>query len=64
MSTMWIALLIKPLALAAAVAGLVAVRRAVQRLPDSRMKRFLLWPGEVRGGPSAGQPDPRRKRPQ
>lgn len=46
---MWIALLLKPLALVAAVAGLAVIRRTVERrMPDSRLKRFLLWPGEVR----------------
>lgn len=45
---MWLAVALKPLALAGAAAGLLWVRRAVKRLPDSRLKRFLLWPGEAR----------------
>lgn len=59
-------MLIKPLALAGAVAGLLWVRRTVQqRLPDGKFKRFLLWPGEAgKPHPGSDQSGSRRASPQ
>lgn len=60
---MWIALAIKPIALAVGAAGLLWVRRYVQRrMPDSRLKRVLLWPGEARDA-HRGTDDPGGGRP-